>query len=157
MVWCVKGWGLSGCLEGVGLTSSWRMNQRRGRALRPTNKQTNKEHVENNGAVIGGRGGSGWGRHGVTPSWPMKANSGIRGHVRARQKVLEGYDRRTDIHVHMIYPLYNEYYLRQTVLHSIMFVGSQCVHLLVGSFGHWPGVGQVSRHWRIGGMPGTLH
>jgi len=33
----------------------------------------------------------------VTPSWPMEANSGVRGRVRAAQKVLEGTtDRQTD-------------------------------------------------------------
>ena len=38
-----------------------------------------------------------WGGHGITPSWPMEANSEIRGHVRAREKVLEGMtDRQTD-------------------------------------------------------------
>jgi len=39
----------------------------------------------------------------VTLSWPMEANSGVRDHVHARQKVPEGMtDRQTD----MIHPLY---------------------------------------------------
>ena len=33
---------------------------------------------------------------GITPSWPIEANSGVRGRVCALQKALEGYDRQTD-------------------------------------------------------------
>ena len=39
-------------------------------------------------------------RMGVTSSWTMEANSGVRGHVRARQKSLEGDDRQTDRQTH---------------------------------------------------------
>lgn len=30
--------------------------------------------------------------HGVTPFWPMDASSGVRDHIHARQKALEGDD-----------------------------------------------------------------
>jgi len=43
-----------------------------------------------------GMGGEGMG---VTPSWPMEANNGVRGRVCARQKAVEGYDK-TDRHAH---------------------------------------------------------
>jgi len=35
---------------------------------------------------------------GVTPSWPMEANNGIRGRARAAEKSLDGDDRHTDTH-----------------------------------------------------------
>jgi len=35
---------------------------------------------------------------GVTPSWPKEAISRVKGRVHARQKLLEGYDDRHEIH-----------------------------------------------------------
>jgi len=42
---------------------------------------------------------------GVTPSWPMEANNGVRGRVRAAQKAPDGDDRQThtrSVHYMMI-------------------------------------------------------
>ena len=50
---------------------------------------------------VGGRG------LGVIPSWPMEANSGVRGRDRVAEKALEGMaDKQTDRHTNC--PLYDD-------------------------------------------------
>jgi len=58
-----------------------------------------------------GRDGAGGGGHGITPSWPIEANSWVRGRVQnvhAAQKAPEGDDRNTHTHTHTILPLYDD-------------------------------------------------
>jgi len=55
------------------------------------------------------------GMGGGTQSWPMEANSGVRGRVRAAEKAPEGMtDRQTHRHTHTIRPLYDDLFASPT-------------------------------------------